>query len=351
MPKKGQSTRIPIPQSVQDAVLLANRHACCVCQGKKVQLHHIDENPANNAAENIAALCLDHHDQASMSIGLTKKLQPHQVKIYKAQWEQRCADDALALSRQRFTFYYCIYKNPPRLLEAYLNLSDAERGEAANNIRARLIPEQNKKDADKLFGMNAVPSVNEWTLKALKSAAYGETYPSYLEKYKPHPADANYSTDSSTQEAMSAFHLYDLWCQILAQILAEARGSRPLEDLYSLGSQNSWDAAAGQLFTFHLSVRGKGVHIPSQWEKYPVGTIYSKTNLKGRKIKVRMQLRTMYLFSDTAALNLSQGRVSGLGIFNGATLSDSDEAELTVIPLIIGTGGWNLYPEHYSDNF
>ena len=111
-------SRVPIPQKVQDAVLVANRHSCCVCQKQKVQLHHIDENPSNNHESNLAALCLEHHDMASMQIGLTKKLQASQIKRYKDRWETTCREDVRALSRERFTFYYCIYKNPPRLLEA-----------------------------------------------------------------------------------------------------------------------------------------------------------------------------------------------------------------------------------------
>jgi hypothetical protein len=50
-----------------------------------VQLHHIDSNPSNNVTENIAALCLPHHDMATMTIGLTKKLKPEEVRAYKAE--------------------------------------------------------------------------------------------------------------------------------------------------------------------------------------------------------------------------------------------------------------------------
>ena len=74
--------RTPIPQFIQNSVLLGNRHACFVCQKPRVQLHHIDGNPNNNDPINIAALCLDHHDMATMQMGLTKKLQPQQIRKY-----------------------------------------------------------------------------------------------------------------------------------------------------------------------------------------------------------------------------------------------------------------------------
>ena len=339
--------RVPIPQGVQGSVLLANRHACCVCQKPRVQLHHIDGNPTNNDPANIAALCGDHHDMASMVIGLTKKLQPSQVRDYKAKWEQKCRDDIQALSRKRFTFYYCIYKNPPRILEAYLNMDPNERRAAVSRIRMKLLAEQGPKTKDKLFGLNAVPEVNEPTLQALKSIDDGEGYPSYLGKYAPHPADANYSVDFSTQEAMMAFHKYDLWCQIAAQTLAEARGTIPLEDLYKCGTEEALDDFSGSLVTFRLSIRGKNVRIPRLWNETPVGTISGKATYAGKTIRIRMQIRTMYVFSDTAAINLSNGRISGLGVFGGAARNDFNEMEFTIVPMILGTGGWNLYPEKY----
>ena len=50
------------------------------------------------------------------------------------------------------------------------------------------------------------------------------------------------------------------------------------------------------------------------------------------------------IFSDTAVLNLRHGRVSGLGILTGA-LKTRGEFHISVFPLLIGTGGWNLYPD------
>lgn len=345
------SGRVPIPQAVQNRVLFANRHACCICQAKRVQLHHIDGNPANNDPANIAPLCLDHHDQASMQIGLSKKIQPAQVRAYKTQWEERCSKDILALSRKRFTFYYCIYKNPPRIKEAYLALSEAERKRGVEAVRERLLKEQGPKDSDSLFGLNAVPEVNEPTLMALRSVYAGEARPSYLGTFKAHPADPDYSTDSSTQEAMTAFHLYDLWCQVVVQVIAEARGAVPLEDLYAFETESEFDNLVGALVTFKLSIRGKNIHIPRYWQEHPVGQISAAVKNGGKTFRIRMQLRTMYLFSDTAAINLERGRVSGIGLFNGAVQISEDEYELTVVPLLIGAGGWNLYPENFPQSY
>jgi len=101
------------------------------------------------------------------------------------------------------------------------------------------------------------------------------------------------------------------------------------------------------LVNFRLSVIGKGIHIPKMWREHPVGSIQARKTIKKRLYRIQMQLRTMYLFSDTAAVNLRRGRVSGLGIFSGAMVGGGGVVEFTVVPLIIGTGGWNIYPEHY----
>lgn len=335
--------RVQIPQAIQTEVLIRNRHACCVCQKLRVQLHHIDGDPSNNDPENIAALCLDHHDMASMQIGLTKKLQPDQIRSYKTQWESVCEVDARALSRKRFAFYYSMYKNPPRLLAAYQSLTDEERTIAAFGIESRLRAEADK-NADPLSDFaGTVPKLNNWTLHALHSAAAGEVYPSYLSRFAPHPGDPNYSTDLSTQEAMVTFHQYDLWCQVVAQVLAEARGTIPLEDLFKLKTESEINAFAGGLVTFRLGIYGKGLVPPTMWEKQPLASLQAREKNRRQLFRIQMQLRNMYLFSNTASVNLKRAKVSGLGVFGGAVKNDAREIVLTIIPLLIGMGGPNLW--------
>lgn len=344
--------RIAIPQEVQSKLLLANRHACCVCQKGGVQIHHIDGNPANNDLSNLATLCLDHHDKATMTAGLTKKLKPDQVAEYKKTWERRCANDIMSLSRSRFTFYYCVYKNPQRLREMLMQLDGRRREEACRRLVDRLVIEQPiKNEADSWLGGggNANPKLDNWTRASLVSIGKGENYPSYLGRYDPHPADPDYSRDCSTQEAMSAYHLYDLWCQIGCQVLAETHGAMPLEDLYAYEREDEFDGFSGQLVTFKLTVWGRSIHIPRYWHEHPTGRLTSRKKANGKVYRVRMTLRTMYLFSDTAAVNLERARISGLGIFNGATEDEDGNIEFTVTPLLIGYGGWNLYPEGFPE--
>ncbi len=286
--KKRVKKRPPIPTLVERAILLGNRHACCVCQKPRVQLHHIDGNPSHNDPSNIAALCLDHHDMATMQIGLTKKLQPNEVRNYKQNWEKRCRNDITALSRKRFTFYYCIYKNPQRLLSAYVSLAEQERKLAVERLKAQLADEEPRKKDDQIFGLNAVPRMDQHTLEALKSIYVGETAPSYLQhnhfKWDP-------SRPYASHGDFMAFHKYDLWCQILGQTLAEAKGTTPLEDLYKFKTAKEIDSLAGSLVTFRLTVRGKDIHIPKAWKEFPTGSLQARAKLGERSFRIAMTVR------------------------------------------------------------
>lgn len=61
---------------------------CCVCRerGKPVQLHHIDDDPANNQLSNLAVLCLDDHNKTQLIGGFDRKLDADQVILYRDDW-------------------------------------------------------------------------------------------------------------------------------------------------------------------------------------------------------------------------------------------------------------------------
>jgi 5-methylcytosine-specific restriction endonuclease McrA len=62
--------RIAVPSDVQDKIILLARCRCCVCFGlcgdvdvKARQIVPLDHNHNNNEPDNLAFLCLVHHDQ------------------------------------------------------------------------------------------------------------------------------------------------------------------------------------------------------------------------------------------------------------------------------------------------
>jgi hypothetical protein len=53
--------RASIPREIRDRVLREYNHRCALCGTDRPQIHHIDEDPANNKVENLLPLCPNHH--------------------------------------------------------------------------------------------------------------------------------------------------------------------------------------------------------------------------------------------------------------------------------------------------
>ena len=83
-----KNVRIPVPRPLAAEILFSSDRTCCVCRqpGKSVQLHHIDENPANNDPQNIAVLCLQCHDDTQLTGGFGRRLDALTVGLYRKNW-------------------------------------------------------------------------------------------------------------------------------------------------------------------------------------------------------------------------------------------------------------------------
>ena len=69
-----------------------SRRRCCVCFGlhndlsvKRGQIAHLDGDPSNTVPENLAFLCLDHHDEYDSKTSQSKSLQLAEVKRYRSE--------------------------------------------------------------------------------------------------------------------------------------------------------------------------------------------------------------------------------------------------------------------------
>jgi len=80
--------REPIPPATAARVLFLADRICCKCRdpGKPLQIHHIDENPANNEPPNLAVLCLDCHHETQLQGGFARGLTSDQVVLYRDDW-------------------------------------------------------------------------------------------------------------------------------------------------------------------------------------------------------------------------------------------------------------------------
>ena len=83
-------TRKKIPDAVQAEVLTLSRRRCCICYGlnkdrkeKKGQIAHLDQDNTNSSLENLAFLCLDHHDQYDSRTSVTKNFTANEVIKYR----------------------------------------------------------------------------------------------------------------------------------------------------------------------------------------------------------------------------------------------------------------------------
>ena len=88
MPKK---IRIPISKDSASEIMVLSDRTCCVCneRGKFVQIHHIDENPANNSFDNLSVLCLECHNETMIKGGFGRKLDATQIIKYQSIWLER----------------------------------------------------------------------------------------------------------------------------------------------------------------------------------------------------------------------------------------------------------------------
>ncbi|RUU46713.1 hypothetical protein EOD08_07880 [Mesorhizobium sp. M6A.T.Ca.TU.002.02.2.1] len=82
--------RKPIPKTTQARVLIASRRRCCICYGlnrdtaiKEGQIAHLDHNNSNNEIDNLAFLCLIHHDAYDSTRSQSKGLTIGEVKTFR----------------------------------------------------------------------------------------------------------------------------------------------------------------------------------------------------------------------------------------------------------------------------
>lgn len=74
-------TREAIPKKIRDALLDEYDHRCAVCGGDRPQVHHIDEDAANNDLSNLLPLCPNCHlrDQHNP----TRRIEIPKLKLFR----------------------------------------------------------------------------------------------------------------------------------------------------------------------------------------------------------------------------------------------------------------------------
>lgn len=113
--------RTPIPRDIEAEVMFRNDRTCCICQKRKkrLQIHHINENPADHRLSNLAVICFECHDEVMIKGGIGRILSKSQVRKYKNQWEE-----VVATQRQ--------YKLLPVVIEKFTQFD--ERGRIRGHV-------------------------------------------------------------------------------------------------------------------------------------------------------------------------------------------------------------------------
>jgi tetratricopeptide (TPR) repeat protein len=93
--------RVPIPRGIAAKVMFNSDRTCCVCRisGRKIQIHHIDDNPSNNVMPNLAVLCLECHGETQVTGGFGRRLDAEQVILYRDDWHSIVAGQRLQFYR------------------------------------------------------------------------------------------------------------------------------------------------------------------------------------------------------------------------------------------------------------
>lgn len=79
------------PNKVTDDILFRADHKCCICRLIDVnpQLHHIDEDPANNNPDNLAPVCSNCQDKIHKEGGTGRSYSQGEIKKYRDDWIER----------------------------------------------------------------------------------------------------------------------------------------------------------------------------------------------------------------------------------------------------------------------
>jgi hypothetical protein len=158
--------RTPVPKETETVVLLLSRRRCAFCFGldndvtrKEGQLAHINRERNDNRQENLAFLCLPHHDEYDTKRSQSKGLTPGELRQYVAKLyayfdsqvtprpepSESLFAEYQSMVQPRWHYVYekalALATGPHRTLEAVLMTLESPKTIA--EISSRLIPPDN----------------------------------------------------------------------------------------------------------------------------------------------------------------------------------------------------------------
>lgn len=96
MAKSDTSTRVPVSHAAATEVLIRSRRRCCLCyfwnkdlNQKDGQLAHVDRDHTHSEFDNLAYLCLDHHNEYDSKHLQSKNITPDELRFARTQLYER----------------------------------------------------------------------------------------------------------------------------------------------------------------------------------------------------------------------------------------------------------------------
>jgi len=161
--------RVAIPVKTRSAVALMSRRRCCICYGlhkdsepKAGQFAHLDHDATNNDPDNLAYLCLLHHDQYDGRTSQSAAISMYEVTLYREELykfiqEQADAFRSEVKTTRKALDYWTFRKGPSKSeIDAALEFF---AGPHRTKSVLLMLDESQKCMADLLAG---IPGVPDW---------------------------------------------------------------------------------------------------------------------------------------------------------------------------------------------
>lgn len=122
--------RTAISTEVETKILTSSIRRCCICFGlnqdfgeKKGQIAHLDKNPNNSTFDNLAFLCLNHHDEYDSVKSQSKGFRIDEVKQYRSQLYSRVHEEVHKESNVEYSFLKAAKDGHPNMALTLLRVN------------------------------------------------------------------------------------------------------------------------------------------------------------------------------------------------------------------------------------
>lgn len=303
------ATRKKISDALASEIKLKNRWMCCVCRTRRMrQIHHIDKNNSNTIFENLAALCLECHNEAHSDHQLSRNLTPEDIRLAKVEWE--------AAAAEQMTTYMLPESHSEFAIWSFINLERLPM--LAHTLGVRV--------SDDVYIDTAY---NNGLISELLIP--GEfTEPRRDEDY-------SFPTIWKRYDHRSAQLLHYAYCQVVNGLV---RAAQPL-DLETIWSKSEFEQFATPGSLVYCS---RGFWFRSLDKRKNISpTRHFLT--RARKLGVRGIANTEYFYGSSALHSDYSGhkRVAMLGIAK-SLMREDDVMYLDITPIAFGVGFFNRLP-------